>query len=161
MESLTKDKTNMLSVALLTQLAKLADKNNLAAEHINNPLIRYTQDERALIVSALNKDKLTDIFSMGYICGFIGRFVQLEEIKTEGKPSSILPKNLVLQIMSDIFGKMRGVSIARKTVEISSSSNPVFMDAYFVGATDLDNFTKFISLSDASYYPLKWYEYLQ
>jgi len=151
----------MLSTALLSELATLSpDTADLFQKFCSEPLARYNTPSRARVLSIL-PEAARDAFSMGYICGFIGRFVQLEEERAGQKPSDILPKNLIMQVLSDIFGRMKGPFLARKTVELSTGKDKDFVSGYFSGGRDFDNFTAFLIEKDIGKYPQHWSNYLK
>ena len=144
MDTFSREKINMLSTALLSELATLSpDTADLFQKFCSEPLARYNTPARARVLSIL-PEAARDAFSMGYICGFIGRFVQLEEERAGQKPSDILPKNLIMQVLSDIFGRMKGPFLARKTVKLSTGKDKDFVSGYFSGGRDFDNFTAFL-----------------
>ena len=161
MDTFSREKINMLSSALLSELAMLSpDTADLFQKFCAEPLARYGSPARARILSSL-PEAVRDAFSLGYICGFIGRFVQLEEERSGQKPSDILPKNLIMQVLSDIFGRMKGPFLARKTVDLSSAKDKDFVSGYFSGGQDFDNFTTFLSEKDTAKYPNHWSNYLK
>lgn len=161
MDTFSREKINMLSTALLSELATLSpDTADLFQKFCSEPLARYNTPARARVLSIL-PEAARDAFSMGYICGFIGRFVQLEEERAGQKPSDILPKNLIMQVLSDIFGRMKGPFLARKTVKLSTSKDKDFVSGYFSGGRDFDNFTAFLIEKDIGKYPQHWSNYLK
>ncbi len=161
MDTFSREKINMLSTALLSELATLSpDTADLFQKFCSEPLARYNTPSRARVLSIL-PEAARDAFSMGYICGFIGRFVQLEEERAGQKPSDILPKNLIMQVLSDIFGRMKGPFLARKTVELSTGKDKDFVSGYFSGGRDFDNFTAFLIEKDIGKYPQHWSNYLK
>ena len=161
MDTFSREKINMLSTALLSELATLSpDTADLFQKFCSEPLARYNTPSRARVLSIL-PEAARDAFSMGYICGFIGRFVQLEEERAGQKPSDILPKNLIMQVLSDIFGRMKGPFLARKTVKLSTGKDKDFVSGYFSGGRDFDNFTAFLIEKDIGKYPQHWSNYLK
>ena len=161
MDTFSREKINMLSTALLSELATLNPNTaDLFQKFCSEPLARYSTPSRARVLSIL-PEAARDAFSLGYICGFIGRFVQLDEESTGKKPSDILPKNLMMQVLSDIFGRMKGPFLARKTVDLSSAKDKEFVSGYFAGGQDFDNFTVFLREKDTAKYPNHWSNYLK
>lgn len=161
MPSFTREKINMLSSALLSELAMLDEETMEFYEYFcEEPSSRYGNKARAKVLSVL-PEEAKDSFSIGYICGFVGRFVQLEEEKQGLPQNATLPKTLISQIMTDIFGKMRGPSLAKKSIPLSLSKNADFVKGYFKGGNDFDTFINFLAKKKPGTYPRSWFEYLK
>ncbi len=161
MDNSARDKMNMLSTALLSELALLSPETMEFFEYFcSEPTSRYgTKARTKVLLSAPEEAK--DAFSIGYICGFIGRFIQLEEESAGVKPSESLPKALIAQVLNDIFGKMRGPGLARKAAELSNAHDASFVKGYYKGGMDLDAFIRFLTDAKPDKYPRQWYEYLK
>lgn len=161
MANLTREKMNMLSTALLSELAMLSPETMEFFDYFcSEPAARYGTKARTKVL-LVAPEEVRDVFSLGYICGFIGRFIQLEEESAGVTPSESLPKALIAQVLEDIFGKMRGPGLARKVFELSNGHEPSFVNGYYQGGADLDAFIRFLTEPKPERYPRKWYEYLQ
>lgn len=161
MLNLSREKTNMLSSALLSELAFLSIEKNKQNNLLDiKSSARYASKDRAKILLSA-PEEVKDLFSLGYVCGFVGRFIQLEEERAGLKPSDTLPKNIIAQILTDIFGKMRANSLVKIVFNASNAYEDLFVKGYYSGGKDLDKYISCLAENSQENYPHDWYDYLK